>query len=69
MGQIFRTLQFTRITIIEDITLIKKYNFDNNTSKEFEFKQVSLSMNENISLGEPVSFTIAFGDALESEQE
>ena len=41
--------------------LVKKYDFGTDT-KTFVYDQVILSMNENVALGELISFTITFGD-------
>ena len=46
---------------ITNLTLYKTYNF-NGTEVEYAFNQIVLSLNENISLGQPLSFTITFGD-------
>jgi hypothetical protein len=46
---------------ISNISLVKKYNF-NNEVKTFTYSQILLSWNENIQLGDPLSFTLTFGD-------
>ena len=50
-----------RLNELGDIKLTKTYTFGE-TTKEYEFNQITLSYNENVALGEPVSFTLAFGD-------
>ena len=50
-----------RLNELEDVKLTKTYTFGE-TTKEYEFNQITLSYNENVALGEPVSFTLAFGD-------
>ena len=46
---------------INNIKLIKQYKIGNSLF-ETEYNQLALSINENIELGSPLSFTIAFGD-------
>lgn len=52
---------------IDTLTLAKTYYFTGDT-KLYSFSQLVLSMNENIALGEPVSFTITFGDKYTQER-
>ena len=46
---------------IQNLTLTKIYTIGQ-TELKFEYKQIMLSLNENVELGSPLSFTIAFGD-------
>ena len=46
---------------ITDLILYKIYKFGF-TEVEYTFNQIILSYNENIALGEPLSFTLTFGD-------
>jgi len=48
---------------IDNLTLSKTYSYG--TTKMYLYRQLVLSMNENIALGEPISFTITFGDLYE----
>ena len=47
---------------ISDLTLTKTYNFA--TPLVVTYNSIVLGMNENVARGEPLSFTISFGDAL-----
>ena len=46
---------------LNNLKLIKQYKIGNSLF-EIEYNQLALSINENIELGSPLSFTIAFGD-------
>lgn len=47
---------------IKEFKLVKKYEFNDGTTKTYDYEQVILSINENSSLGSPLSFTFTFGD-------
>ena len=46
---------------LENLKLTKKYTIGTNV-KTYEFDQIVLSLNENVALGDLISFTITFGD-------
>ena len=51
-----------RLDLITSVKLVKTYYFNNNEQMTETYNQVLLSYNENVSLGDPLSFTLTFGD-------
>lgn len=58
---ILRDYNIQDLDKITDLKLTKTYKIGS-TEIKYEFSQLILSVNENIALGEPLSFTITFGD-------
>ena len=56
-----RYYNYQRLNELSDIKLVKTYTI-NGQIMNFVYNQIILSYNENIALGEPLSFTLTFGD-------